>query len=762
MKKAIFAAAFLAALLFVQGFFVLPAATAQLVPVVPDLTGIVKDKNWALVLGKALFWDQQAGSDGQACASCHFSAGADSRLKNQLTPGFTDITYGPGGDTEFGSERSDLHADDPRYVWPGTMPSGAIAGPNYTLKPADMPMHRLLDETDRDSPIITTTNDRISSQGSFDSMFSWINNPALYDICGEPSADIFNALGWPARQVEPRNTPTTINAVFNHRNFWDGRANNMFNGVGVFGMRDIIGDPQLRLVVLDGGGNPQLDFLELENSSLASQACAPPLSEKEMSCNGRTFPELGQKMLMRRPLATQSIDPGDSLLGNPGPFGDLRAFNGKGLKFMYKYADLIKNAFEDKYWNSNDLYRIDHYGQLTTGEGYTQMEINFSMFWGIAVMLYEQTLISDQSEFDTLTAQGKLIAAPAVGVIFAAPDVDPLMVRGAQIFFGAPFPPFSNGSGCAFCHAPPTFTENGQFAGSTFTPFLNPVTDVNNVLDIRDLGFANIGIRPVFSDLLVGGTDPYGFPLSFGRQYKTGMVVDPYLQESMDGGKVQTNIVDGTVSKLEADGAAKIPTMRNVALTPPYFLWGGYPNLRQVLKVYNRGGNRRQITGSHDHDAQGCACTSGDDSGSGPDGDQPYPVQDSDCNTNTTGLMTPLGLSDCDAPDGTAPRQLCLDNGQTVETDDLAALERFLKSLTDYRVQCDQAPFDHPSLIVFHGHRNYDRNLDGMADDITFELPAVGSGGYDPYSGFCIPNAGDLFAPGMQARAGGKRVPLQE
>ena len=181
-----------------------------------------------------------------------------------------------------------------------------------------------------------------------------------------------------------------------------------------------------------------------------------------------------------------------------------------------------------------------------------------------------------------------------------------------------------------------------------------------------------------------------------------------------------------------------------------------------MLKVYNRGGNRRQITGSHDHDAQGCACTSGDDSGSGPDGDQPYPVQDSDCNTNTTGLMTPLGLSDCDAPDGTAPRQLCLDNGQTVETDDLAALERFLKSLTDYRVQCDQAPFDHPSLIVFHGHRNYDRNLDGMADDITFELPAVGSGGYDPYSGFCIPNAGDLFAPGMQARAGGKRVPLQE
>src|SRR3989304_8647759 len=38
-------------------------------------------------LGKALFWDMQVGSDGQACASCHFHAGADNRTKNQLSPG---------------------------------------------------------------------------------------------------------------------------------------------------------------------------------------------------------------------------------------------------------------------------------------------------------------------------------------------------------------------------------------------------------------------------------------------------------------------------------------------------------------------------------------------------------------------------------------------------------------------------------------------------------------------------------------------------
>src|SRR2546423_32650 len=38
----------------------------------------------AIQLGKALFWDMQVGSDGQACGSCHFHAGADIRSKNQL------------------------------------------------------------------------------------------------------------------------------------------------------------------------------------------------------------------------------------------------------------------------------------------------------------------------------------------------------------------------------------------------------------------------------------------------------------------------------------------------------------------------------------------------------------------------------------------------------------------------------------------------------------------------------------------------------
>ena len=48
----------------------------------------------------------------------------------------------------------------------------------------------------------------------------------------------FHVNGTNVRRVEPRNTPTTINAAFNHRNFWDGRANNIFNGVDPNGQRN--------------------------------------------------------------------------------------------------------------------------------------------------------------------------------------------------------------------------------------------------------------------------------------------------------------------------------------------------------------------------------------------------------------------------------------------------------------------------------------------------------------------------------------------
>jgi cytochrome c peroxidase len=607
---------------------------AQLQAPLPNLTGIVKDTNAAIALGKAFFWDQQVGSDLQACASCHFHAGRDTRIQNELNPGFNDITFGPGGDTTFGSTRSDTG-----QVSQGYMPSGAKADSNYTLTAQDFPLFQVQNELDRNSPVVTGTNDRVGPSGSFSEAYDR-SFPLLLpeDICdvSKASAAIFHAGPYAARQVEPRHAPTVVNAALNNRQFWDGRANNMFNGVGIFGMRDIKGDPTKRLIFLDGSGKPYLGYLQLPNASLASQAMAPPVASAEMACSGRTFKDIGRKMLLRQPLEVQAVDPHDSVLG---PY---RSPFGLGLNpFKYTYGSMIKAAFADAYWKDTGKYTITSKGMLTKDpNGYSQIETNFSMFWGIAIMLYEATLISDQSEFDTLFASGKVTIGggpiPGITGCVTTSDVDPLFAKGCKIFHGVSFvPPAANGGvhggNCIFCHRNPTFSENQVSAGQPFSPFLNPVPDVEGKLDIRDLGFHNIGVKPYTMDLSLGGTDPYGNPLSYGMQYLTGKIVDPFLQNALpldpNAGGIPGTISSKAVTKLAIAGSVKVPTLRNVALAPPYFMWGGYGTLRQVMKVYNRGGNRRDIPGvSGDNNNGTSTCGSGDDSGSGPDGFPNYPL----------------------------------------------------------------------------------------------------------------------------------------
>ncbi len=185
----------------------------------------------------------------------------------------------------------------------------------------------------------------------FDSAFGRVRPFGLPDECGPAQGDVFHAGRHPARQVEPRNTPTTMNAVFNHRNFWDGRANNMFNGVGVFGPRDIAGDPNKRLIVL-GNGTPVLKHLEIRDFSLASQAVGPPLSALEMACDGKTFADVGRDLLLARPLRLQKVHPQDSVLGS------LAALTGRGLKAPYTYASLIMKAFDEKCWAAQGTYKI--------------------------------------------------------------------------------------------------------------------------------------------------------------------------------------------------------------------------------------------------------------------------------------------------------------------------------------------------------------------------------------------------------------------
>jgi hypothetical protein len=75
-------------------------------------------------------------------------------------------------------------------------------------------------------------------------------------------------------------------------------------------------------------------------------------------------------------------------------------------------------------------------------------------------------------------------------------------------------------------------------------------------------------------------------------------------------------------------------------------------------------------------------------------------------------------------------------------------------TVTDTRVQCDAAPFDHPELPVPVGVSTTDSNGDGRADDVMAVIPAVGAGGYqaDGRGNLCLPNSGNLFDANLRNR----------
>src|SRR2546428_5497873 len=112
------------------------------VPEPRNIARYIKDRNAAIALGKALFWDMAVGSDGQSCGSCHFHAGADSRSKNQLNPGFRAV---PPDNTFSKFSRNG-------------------GSPNYQLKAADFPFHQLADTTNQNSAVPFHPND-INSPG---------------------------------------------------------------------------------------------------------------------------------------------------------------------------------------------------------------------------------------------------------------------------------------------------------------------------------------------------------------------------------------------------------------------------------------------------------------------------------------------------------------------------------------------------------------------------------------------------------------------
>jgi Di-haem cytochrome c peroxidase len=298
-----------------------PSLKTVAVPDPSNLAEFVSNKQKAIELGKALFWEMRVGSDGiTACASCHFNAGADSRSMNQVNPDTMRVNHD-------GSANPDLTFD---------------FGPNQQLMASDFPFRQLSNLLDRSSAPVFDSNDTVSSQGVFSEKFIKAESGKAADITAYlPDKDGFIIGKQNLRRVEPRNTPSVINAAFNFRNFFDGRAQHEFNGVNIWGNRD----PEAKVYKAINPQQIEAVKLSIKNASLASQAVGPPISDTEMSAVDRTFPDIGHKLLSMRPLGLQQVHKSDSVLGL------YSRFPGKGLT-VKSYADMIKMAFQPQWWNS--------------------------------------------------------------------------------------------------------------------------------------------------------------------------------------------------------------------------------------------------------------------------------------------------------------------------------------------------------------------------------------------------------------------------
>jgi len=690
-----------------------------------DLADYVANLNAAIRLGKALFWDMQAGSDNKtACATCHFKAGVDGRETNQLHPGANGL-------------------------WDAQ-------GPNRTLTAFDYPFTRAANND----------NDNVTgSQGVRKSTFGGIGRTGAESTTAVADP-VFNVNGVNVRQVTGKQAPAVINAVFNHRNFWNGRAQPEFNGVNPFGRRD----PTARVWYVGPLGPTPID-ISIANASLASQAVGPALNPVEMSAAGRTFPDLGHKLLALKPLGLQKVDANDSVLGTV-------ADTTTGLKVSY--ASMIQAAFKPKWWNTTKAIKLG-------GKSYTMTEANMSLFWGLSIMLYEATLVSDNAPIDQyLDPAGVITPRPplpntaaltqvvdrlgAEGITVTVDDI----LTGLALFEMPAGPPPSFpalnvvssgqlgaletinrggvGVGCGGCHLGAeltgasltnltaglepghlVFTNSGfdlrmerMFMNLSWTPPgpLSPVpqgtdavtfdparyaVDVIGMAGVPtappiplpvatyDAGWYNLGVRPTADDPGLDGVDPFGNSLSWTRMLQslpdpsyikvpgatlgcTGMNLTTAFPNQLLGPS-GFPLLSGPLTKTEANDVAgnfKVPSLRNVELTGPYFHNGGKATLGQVVEFYDDAGDF--------------------------------------ANPTKAPAIVPLHLSPAQAK----------------------SLVAFLLSLTDERVRMQQAPFDHPQLFVPDGDTT-------PGTDNRIEIPAVGrTGSTTPFNRF-LSNLNPLY-----------------
>ena len=390
------------------------------VPKPTNLADYVKDEAAAVRLGKALFWDMQAGGDGQqSCASCHSAAGADNRTRNTLNP--------------HGLAIPPWRANQELTASMFPIKSSLVVGSAGVKKTT-----------------FTDLADPSQANSGFPADLGTPVPDTVFNIDGNSDVRV--------RQVTGRQTPSVINSVYNFRFFWDGRARETFNGATPGGATDLTAR-----VLRVTNGEPSPVTISIDNASAASQAVGPANNDVEMSFNGRNFLKLGKKLLHPAvvPLGSQMVDGSDSSLGQMS--------NGLNKGLNTRYAAMVSQAFQPQWWDSSQCVDGNKAPvSCLSPNSFTVMEANFSLFWGLAIQLYESTLIANDTPFDRneLNAQE---------------------LRGQRVF--------TNEGRCAQCHNGPELTKASVRNVLGTVPF-NPTS-----------GFFNTAVRPVAED---GGIQDVG------------------------------------------------------------------------------------------------------------------------------------------------------------------------------------------------------------------------------------------------------------
>jgi cytochrome c peroxidase len=658
---------------------------------------VVADRQALVALGKAWFWEQRVGSDGQtACASCHYRAGADARPKSlgvalrALAP-FTDpkLLFRPDGSERNMAYEDRLAIEYYENRWSGMMDFPAfyreqsVKALNQASQRIDLAKNQLSEEdratlnAELHTVQLTGTDQacREAWTGVEQRLANPVSGPGLPPAALDPirtlielgnsglllaeqavpvdSADLQASLLQAravfgsrvgnreaamaaelvrAAAVDPqlsadgefllrafneRNAPTVVNSALHDRLFHDGRAASVFNGYDHLG--DDAGRDGIGKWVLRDGVWRRL-FVRIPNAALASQSTAPLLSD-EMSWFGRQYHHVARKLLnyTPRPLADQQVSTTDSVLGpyvTPQPGTQV----GKGLNIAYR--DLIRRAFRAEFCSDLPIPRTGERDAPTgTDLRLTQIEANFSLFWGLALMAYQQTLISDQSELDQILDKSRRGLSQFEDPLHQSSEKDQrtkTLLRGLKIF---------REHACAECHHLP------EFAGATLATIYGPILEFEGPLDAVNADneqneFVNWQLRraqgcvePVLIESMA--FRPNLAPRLYDTGYYNLSVTPDTPGEGFDPGNAgevrvdltsETKAVQSVASRFGqglfndllrrpvpvtyslsrrrdrnrsvAIGSFKTTTLRNIALTPPYFHDGSETDLAGVMDHY--------------------------------------------------------------------------------------------------------------------------------------------------------------------------------